>query len=121
MTAPGDFIDIVQGVPGGPHGADPDAVDGLTRLHTGNFPDGYVNDDGEDQSGQMIEGFSAHSNVFVPRSDAWYNMYNVFTGGEVTPYVEPLQDTYVVGRGGAAQGPRYWPDELPSPVPVSPR
>jgi hypothetical protein len=120
MTAPGDFIDLVQGVPGGPHGADPDTVEGLTRLHTGNFPDGYVNGDGDDQSGQMIEGFSAHSNVFVPRSDAWWNMYNVFTGGEVTPYVAPQQDIYATSHG-TAQGPRYWPDELPVPVPVSPR
>lgn len=119
MTAPGDFIELFQGFPGGPHGADPDSVAGLTRLHTGNFPEGYVNQDGKDMSGQMIEGFSAHSAVFEPRSDAWWNMYGVLSGGEVTPYVAPLHETVIVPRG-VAQGDRYWPDVLPSPVPVSP-
>lgn len=28
MTAPGDFIEMVQGIPGGPHGADPDEMRG---------------------------------------------------------------------------------------------
>ncbi len=36
MRAPGDFIEAVQGIPGGPHGADPDEMKGVTRLATGN-------------------------------------------------------------------------------------
>ena len=35
MTAPGDFIEAVQGIPGGPHGADPDEMNGVIRLATG--------------------------------------------------------------------------------------
>ena len=35
MTAPGDFIEVVQGIPGGPHGADPDEMEGVIPLATG--------------------------------------------------------------------------------------
>ncbi len=42
MTAPGDFIEAVQGIPGGPHGADPDEMPGVIRLRTGRYDDGGV-------------------------------------------------------------------------------
>src|SRR5690606_30121898 len=45
MTAPGDFIELTQGVQKGGigHGADPDTFDGTTRLHTGDKADGQPN------------------------------------------------------------------------------
>jgi Alpha/beta hydrolase len=40
MTAPGDPIQLVQGWPLGPHGADPDTMPGMVRLATGRRLDG---------------------------------------------------------------------------------
>ncbi|BCJ32109.1 alpha/beta hydrolase [Actinocatenispora sera] len=75
MTAPGDPIGYVQGVQLGNlgHGADPDTFPGTVDLATGNYPDGTE-----------LHGVSAHSDVFTYHSDAWWNMYGVFTGGAVT-------------------------------------
>ncbi|GIL27482.1 alpha/beta hydrolase family protein [Actinocatenispora comari] len=75
MTAPGDPIGYVQGVQVGNlgHGADPDTFPGTVDLATGNYPDG-----------SELHGVSAHSDVFTYHSDAWWNMYGVFTGGAVT-------------------------------------
>lgn len=75
MTAPGDPISYVQGVELGNlgHGADPDTFPGTVDLATGNYPDG-----------RELSGVSAHSDVFTYHSDAWWNMYGVFTGGPVT-------------------------------------
>jgi hypothetical protein len=42
MTAPRDFIEAVQGIPGGPHGADPDEMPGVIRLATGYYDDGRL-------------------------------------------------------------------------------
>ncbi len=42
MTAPGDLIQAVQGIPGGPHGADPDEMAGVIHLATGHYDDGRV-------------------------------------------------------------------------------
>ena len=42
MTAPGDFIEAVQGIPGGPHGADPDEMPGVINLATGHYDDGRL-------------------------------------------------------------------------------
>ena len=42
MTAPGDFIEAVQGIPGGPHGADPDEMPGVIHLATGHYDDGRL-------------------------------------------------------------------------------
>ena len=42
MTAPGDFIQAVQGIPGGPHGADPDEMPGVIHLATGYYDDGRL-------------------------------------------------------------------------------
>jgi pimeloyl-ACP methyl ester carboxylesterase len=76
MTAPGDPISAIQGVQvfGMGHGADPNTFPGVTDLATGNYP-----------NGQPITGLAAHNGVFTTGSDAWKNMYGVFTGGPVTP------------------------------------
>jgi pimeloyl-ACP methyl ester carboxylesterase len=76
MTAPGDPISAIQGVQvfGMGHGADPNTFPGVTDLATGNYP-----------NGQPITGLAAHNGVFTTGSDAWKNMYGVFTGGAVTP------------------------------------
>lgn len=76
MTAPGDPISAIQGVQvfGLGHGADPDTFPGVTDLATGNYP-----------NGQPITGLAAHNGVFTTGSDAWKNMYGVFTGGTLTP------------------------------------
>ena len=81
MTAPGDLIELTQGTQAGDdigHGADPDTFDGTTRLHTGDRVDGTLN-----------TGFDAHTGVFERNSDAWRNMYAVFTGGVVETYRSP--------------------------------
>jgi hypothetical protein len=118
MTAPGDFIEAVQGNALSPHGADPDHLAGVTQLHTGAFPEGYVQD-GVDKSDVVIEGWAAHSNVFVPGSDAWNNMYNVFTGGMVTPYIAPNQTVLGYDEyGRPIDGAMEYPDQLPAPIPV---
>lgn len=95
MTAEQDFIGVTQGAGAGDgigHGADPDDFPGSTRLDTGNFADG-----------SLIDGtFDSHSDVFTPRSDAWRNMYDVFTGGEVRLYRPP---EYAPGPRGS-RGPQ---------------
>lgn len=76
MTAPGDPISAIQGVQlfGIGHGADPNTFPGVTDLATGNYA-----------NGQPISGLAAHNGVLTTGSDAWKNMYGVFTGGPVTP------------------------------------
>ncbi|GAA3546444.1 hypothetical protein AFL01nite_28100 [Aeromicrobium flavum] len=81
MTAPDDPISLSQGTQAGDnigHGADPDTFDGTTRLHTGDTVDGEPN-----------TGLDAHTRVFQEHSDAWENMYEVFTGGVVETYRSP--------------------------------
>ncbi|MEO3759188.1 alpha/beta hydrolase [Mycobacterium sp. B14F4] len=73
MTAPGDFIEAVQGVPGGPHGADPDEMPGVIRLLTGHYDDGG-----------LVAGPRAHSDVLNRPSDAWRNVLAVITGDSET-------------------------------------
>ena len=70
MTPPGDFIEAVQGIPGGPHGADPDEMPGVIRLATGHYDDG-----------RLMAGWEAHADVinWAP-SDAWRNVLAVITG-----------------------------------------
>ncbi|BBZ04579.1 hypothetical protein MCHIJ_40160 [Mycolicibacterium chitae] len=72
MTAPGDPIAWVQGLPGGPHGADPDEMSGVWRLGTGRRLDGSV-----------MSGPAAHSDVVNEPSDAWHNLLAVITGTPV--------------------------------------
>lgn len=98
MTAPGDPISYVQGLGDLPllgHGAHPDEFPGVIRLETGSTPgwEGAVDDIGrqlEDLgiSGSTIEGTSSHSEIFVPYSDAWYNLLAVFTGDEIELHVD---------------------------------
>ena len=73
MTAPGDFIEAVQGVPGGPHGADPDEISGVIHLATGHYDDG-----------RLMAGPQAHSDVLNWPSDAWRNILAVITGDSET-------------------------------------
>lgn len=75
LTAPGDPIEIAQGVG---HGADPDTFEGTTRLHSGDKVDGSLN-----------AGSGAHTSVFEEYSDAWRSMYEVFVGGTVETYRSP--------------------------------
>jgi hypothetical protein len=82
MTAPGDIIGDIQGSQVGDnigHGADPDEFDGTVRLDTGN----------KAGSDEPNIGIDSHTNVFQRNSDAWANMFQVFTGGIVTGYREP--------------------------------
>jgi hypothetical protein len=70
MTAPGDPIQLVQGLPGGPHGADPDEMSGVIHLATGRYDDG-----------RPMAGLNAHTDVLsAPASDAWRNVLAVITG-----------------------------------------
>ena len=69
MTAPGDFIQAVQGIPNGPHGADPDTMPGVIPLPTGNYDDG-----------RPMAGWQAHTDVLNAPSDAWRNILAVITG-----------------------------------------
>ncbi|WP_231751010.1 alpha/beta hydrolase, partial [Mycobacterium sp. NAZ190054] len=69
MTAPGDFIELVQGIPGGPHGVDPDQMAGVTRLRTGVYDDGTP-----------VAGWGAHSGMLNRPSDAWRTILAVITG-----------------------------------------
>lgn len=74
MTAPGDFIELVQGIPGGPHGADPDEVDGVIRLPTGNYDDG-----------RPVTGWDAHSGMLNRPGDSWRTILGIITGD--SPFV----------------------------------
>ncbi|MGE0220685.1 alpha/beta hydrolase [Mycolicibacterium sp.] len=69
MTAPGDFIELVQGIPGGPHGADPDEMPGVIRLSTGHYDDGGP-----------VAGWGAHSGMLNRDSDAWRSILAVLAG-----------------------------------------
>jgi Alpha/beta hydrolase len=70
MTAPGDVIELVQGLPGGPHGADPDEMPGVIRLATGHYDDG-----------RPMAGPRAHTDVIDrPDSDSWRTILAVITG-----------------------------------------
>ncbi|MGY4650477.1 hypothetical protein ACVWWN_004273 [Mycobacterium sp. URHB0021] len=73
MTAPGDFIQAVQGIPVGPHGADPDHMPGVIHLATGHYDDG-----------RPMTGWQAHSDVVNWPSDAWRNVLAVITGDSET-------------------------------------
>jgi hypothetical protein len=105
MTAPDDPIGSIQGKNGPDslglgnmgHGADPDEFPGVQRLETGRFSDDprYL-PDGK-KPGSVIGGDGVHSDVFSPRSDAWWNMYNVHTGGQVEVYQDPVE--YDTGHG----------------------
>ncbi len=70
MTAPGDVIELVQGIPGGPHGADPDHMAGVIHLATGDY-----------DSGWPFAGPQTHTDIVNdPASDSWRNVLAVITG-----------------------------------------
>jgi hypothetical protein len=73
MTAPGDFIEWVQGIPGGPHGADPDDMPGVIRLAAGDYDDG-----------PPVAGWGAHSGMLNRPSDSWRTILAVITGDSRT-------------------------------------
>jgi hypothetical protein len=73
MTAPGDFIEAVQGIPGGPHGADPDEMPGVIHLATGYYDDG-----------RLVAGPQAHSDILNWPSDSWRAILAVITGDSKT-------------------------------------
>ncbi|THV28395.1 alpha/beta hydrolase [Glycomyces paridis] len=87
ITAPGDPISYVQGMPYVPllgHGADPDDFPGVQNLATGKLSDapGAVDDYGlslaeQGLSGKTVEGVHSHSEIFYPESDAWNNILKV--------------------------------------------
>jgi hypothetical protein len=102
MTAPGDVIGDIQGTQLGDnvgHGADPDEFEGTTRLDTGNKVDGSPN-----------TGVSSHTTVFEVGSDAWNNMYEVFTGGTVETYRSPHYE-YVGSTYGVSSYQDGWNDD----------
>jgi hypothetical protein len=88
MTAPGDVIGFVQGLPGPPglgHGPDPDTFRCVVRLATGYLPadPAALDELGEplgERAGTPIRGFSSHSEVFTPHSHAWWRIYRVLLG-----------------------------------------
>ena len=69
MTAPLDPIQLVQGLPLGPHGADPDQMPGVVQLDTGRRSNGSV-----------MAGLPAHGDVLDEPSDAWHRLLEVITG-----------------------------------------
>jgi uncharacterized protein YukE len=78
MTAPGDWIASLQGMPLNPHGADPDEMAGVVRLATGDYDDG-----------RPMAGWNSHTDVLNEPSDAWRNILAVMTGRPYGMYVEP--------------------------------
>jgi hypothetical protein len=93
ITAPGDLIGFAQGrsvAPGIGHGPDPDKFRCVRTLPTGRLPaDPDLTDEfGEplgDRAGDLIQGMSSHSDVFVRFSDAWWQIYWVFSGSTPDP------------------------------------
>lgn len=90
ITAPGDPIAIAQGAGqsglGDPfgigHGDDPDTFPGVTRIDAGRV-------DASDPGSALLSGPSAHSDVFLVRSSAWWGMVGVITGTCVVPVDVP--------------------------------
>ncbi len=69
MTAPGDLIEVVQGNPASPHGADPDDMAGVISLAAGDYDDG-----------RPMAGPRAHTDIVNAPSDSWRNILAVITG-----------------------------------------
>ncbi|MFD0555503.1 alpha/beta hydrolase [Stackebrandtia endophytica] len=92
MMAPGDPIGFVQNIPGITglgHGVEVSTLPGVRRLLTGAVPDDPDAFDDVHRTlgslgiaGKEIGGMHAHSEIFIPQSDAWRNMYAVFTMGD---------------------------------------
>lgn len=92
ITAPGDPISYIQGMPYVPllgHGADPDDFPGTLNLATGRLSDSpdAVDDYGaslaeQGIAGKVVEGVHSHSEIFYPESDAWNNILAVMLDGD---------------------------------------
>lgn len=94
LTAPGDSIQYTQGIPGGPHGGDPDHMPGVERLDTGSYGSEDENDPPH-REGEPVRGGSGHGEYWNdPSSTAFENMRRVIVGQEPTPYVERESDHY---------------------------
>jgi hypothetical protein len=93
MTAPGDLIGFVQGLPAPPglgHGPDPDSFRCMVELPTGRLPSDPTATDElgrplGDRAGAPIGGISSHSELFIQYSDAWWQIYRVFNGAVAPP------------------------------------
>lgn len=91
MLAAGDPIGYVQNIPaftGMGHGKAPAELEGTKVLETGYLPASpQARDDvnrtlgSQGIAGKKIGGLHAHSEVFIPYSDAWTNMLKVFKLG----------------------------------------
>lgn len=102
ITAPTDLIAEYQQTHHG--GADPDTFGNTVRLDSGDKANSHT---------PIRGGLAAHTGVFGKGSDAWFNMYAVFTGGTATAYRRPVygkQNT--AGEVEAAVNPRL-PDAIP--------
>ncbi|CAM3216147.1 Alpha/beta hydrolase [Stackebrandtia soli] len=94
VMAPGDPISYVQNIPRGTglgHGVSTAELDGVVIVTTGHLPDDpdALDDVGRTLGsqgivGKRIGGLHAHSEVFIPDSDAWDNMLAVLTFEEPT-------------------------------------
>ena len=94
LMAPGDPIGYVQNIPdatGLGHGIRVSSMPGVKRLVTGRLPDDPDALDDVNRTlgsmgitGKEIGGVHAHSEIFIPDSDAWRSMLTVFTMGEPT-------------------------------------
>lgn len=73
MTAPGDFIELVQGIPGGPHGSDPDEMPTVIPLAAGVYDDGGP-----------VAGWDAHSGMLNRPSESWRTILAVIAGDSQT-------------------------------------
>ncbi|GFG54966.1 alpha/beta hydrolase [Mycolicibacterium agri] len=73
MTAPGDLIQLVQGSPTSPHGADPDDMPGVIHLDAGHYDDG-----------RLMAGPQAHGDIINVPSDSWRAILAVITGDSAT-------------------------------------
>lgn len=73
MTAPGDFIELVQGIPGGPHGSDPDEMPTVIPLAAGDYDDGGP-----------VAGWDSHSGMLNRPSDSWRTILAVIAGDSQT-------------------------------------
>jgi uncharacterized protein YukE len=110
MTAPGDFIEPVQA--SGAHGSDPDEITGTIRLETGRFHPETPADGPE----RLVSGWSSHSEVFDPETDAFTNIHAVMTGGEVKLWTPPT-DRWVQHTGVLPTRERHYPTDDPTFVP----
>ncbi|MFT4042178.1 MAG: alpha/beta hydrolase [Gordonia sp. (in: high G+C Gram-positive bacteria)] len=80
MTAPADPIQIIQDLPGNPHGSDPDDAPGVTRLATGSYSGQTPEHSG------LVAGPGGHGGYWDdPGSTAFRNLVAVVRGDTPVP------------------------------------